>query len=523
MAKPTSVEIVNQPLRKVIKSTGIIFFAVMGGMFLTLLRRILIVRFFTQSEYGIFCLGYAIFSIFATVSLLGLQDGIAREIGYYRGKNDSLKVRGIVFSSIQIVFIASVTLSLILFFTSNVISTNIFHDPELVTPLKVFAFAISFFALTSLLVSIFRGFESVKEKVYLSILKGILFLLFLLPVIFFGLPFINVIYAFTASIVVTCVFFLFYAIKRPPLPLRGNRENHAINPIGKELLFFSIPLVGVFMLSQIMYWTDTLILGFFKASSVVGLYNGTVPLARFMGVILSSVIFIYTPVTSQLYSKNQLDEINRNYKVLTRWIFSATLPIFLIFFLFPEVVLNFLFGSRYIEAATVLQILAIGFFVHCCTGTSGSTLIVMGKTKFLMWGMLITVVANIILNIVLIPIIGIVGAALATTLALVIKNVFWLVKLYFISKIQPFTKIYLKPVVVSIPFLFLIYILTNHLASFISFWILPLFLILFLVVYGLSILFTKSFDQEDISMLVTIEGRLGLNLTGIKNILKRFN
>ena len=46
--------------------------------------------------------------------------------------------------------------------------------------------------------------------------------------------------------------------------------------------------------------------------------------------------------------------------------------------------------------------------------------------------------------------------------------------------------------------------------------------ILYYSIFGLAILFTKSFDKEDIAMLLSMEKRLGLNLTTIKNILKKF-
>ena len=42
------------------------------------------------------------------------------------------------------------------------------------------------------------------------------------------------------------------------------------------------------------------------------------------------------------------------------------------------------------------------------------------------------------------------------------------------------------------------------------------------IVYGLSVLFVKSFEEEDIMILLTIEKRLGMDLASIKRILKRF-
>jgi len=51
---------------------------------------------------------------------------------------------------------------------------------------------------------------------------------------------------------------------------------------------------------------------------------------------------------------------------------------------------------------------------------------------------------------------------------------------------------------------------------------LPLILILFYGIYFLVVLFSKSFDQEDIMLLTTIEKKMGVDITPIKKILRRF-
>ena len=136
------------------------------GMLLTLAGRDLVARNFTQAEYGIFSLGLILFAILVEISLLGFQDGAARQIGYYRGKNNSSMVRGVIVSSIQVVLITSIMLAIILFFTSDVLSIKVFHDPLLAVPLKVFAFAIPFFAMIHISVSIFRGFCLGTSSIY---------------------------------------------------------------------------------------------------------------------------------------------------------------------------------------------------------------------------------------------------------------------------------------------------------------------------------------------------------------------
>ena len=95
-------EIVNQSLQKIAKGTGIIFIGTIIGMLLGFVSRVIIVRYITQSEYGIFSLALVLLNIFAMISTLGLQSGVTRQIAYFRGKKDSEKVSSIVKSSIQI-------------------------------------------------------------------------------------------------------------------------------------------------------------------------------------------------------------------------------------------------------------------------------------------------------------------------------------------------------------------------------------------------------------------------------------
>ena len=511
-------EIVNQSLQKIAKGTGIIFIGTIIGMLLGFVGRIIIVRYITQTEYGIYCLALVIISIFVTISTLGLSEGSTRYIAYFRGKKEEGKVRGVISASIKIAIIASISLATISFFISDFISTSIFHAPDLSTPLKIFSIAIPFTVLITVFISIFRGFDRVEPHVYFqNILRNVLFILFLIAVVLFGLSFLGVIYAYVFSIAVTGIAFVIYMLKRSPLVIG---KVSAGNPMTKELLFFSIPLLAVSMLMMVMSWTDTLMLGYFKTPDVVGLYNAALPLAGLLSMTLSSMSFIYIPIISQLYSKNLIEELKRSYIILTKWIFLATLPIFFVLFLFPDVVLNLLFGSRYIGASVALQILAFGFFLNICLGFTYNTLLVLGKSKFLMWTFVISAIINVILNMVLIPPMGIIGASIASAFSLIVAKILNVIKLYRFFDVHPFNKNYLKIAGLSVMFLFVFYILSSLVIM--SFWMFMALFLLFLVSYGLSVLFTKSFDDEDIMILLTIEKRLGLDLTSIKRILKRF-
>ena len=512
-------QVVDETLKKVARGTAIVFFGTIVSLLLGIGTLIIIVRYITQDEYGIFSLASVIVGILIVVAALGLPEAVTRYIGYFRGNNELHRIKSVVFSSLGFAITTAIISGIILYFISDLLATEAFNKPDLSTPLKIMSAGIPFAVLTTMLITIFRGFDRVDVRVFFQDFIGTSLLLVSLGVIFLlDLHFLGVVYAVVASSVLTCLLLTIYALRKSPLPTYGQRIERAM---GKELLLFSLPLLGIAMLGLVVTWTDTLMLGYFKDSSDVGLYNGALPLARLVPLPLLSTLFIYVPVLAQLYAKNLNHEMKRTYQVLTKWTTSLSLPLFLLLMVFPEDILNIVFGNQYIEAAQALRILSVGFFFDTFLGANGSILMIMGRTKLLMWASLFTASLNVALNAILIPHLGIVGAAIASLAAYSAMNMYILIRLYQLCGMQPFTWNYLKPVITCSMIVLLIYVFTTTVLT-ITFWMLPLFLILFIFIYGLSLILTRSFDNEDISLLLAIEKRTGVNTAPIKNILRRF-
>lgn len=512
-------QIIEQSIGKIAKGTTIVFVGTIVGMLSHFCGRLLFARFFSQSQYGIFSLVVIVLNIATVISTLGFDQGSTRQIAHSRGKGDAVKVQELISSSLQLALIASILVSIILFFTSGIISAEIFHEPGLALPLKIVALVIPFYVLTKVLGAIFLGFDQVKPKVYFEQISwNILFLLLLVPVILLSLPFQAGVLAFSAAFILTGIGFAVYAQKKAPLTAR---RYPAIAPQGKELLLFSLPLVGVSMLGMVIDSTGSLMLGFFKTAEEVGLYNSAFPLARLITIALSSTILIYLPVISKLYSQHLVAEIKRTYQVLTKWIFAVSLPLFLLLFLFPETVLNFFFGSQYAEAAMALRILSLGFMFHAFFGPNGMTLLAMGKSRLVLWANLLAAGLNVVLNLILIPQWSITGAAIASLISYLALNIFCFVMLSRLFGIQPFTRKYLKPILACGGVIAIIHLLIRSLVV-VSYWMLPLIFILFLGVYGLCLVLTKSFDEEDVTLLLAMGRRVGLNLSWVMSVLKRF-
>jgi len=514
---------VNISLQKIAKGSGYIFLGIIISLVFSFFGRILLIRIVTPQEYGIYSLSLVIVSISTTIAIMGFNEGVTRYVSYYRGKNEKKKISSVIISSLLIQLYTGIVISFFLYILAEYLSVAIFHDISLLNPLRIFAFSIPFMVMINLFISIFRGFDNVKPKIiFQDFFRTFFLILLLLIIIFLNLDFIWIIISYTVSIIITFIILLLYFLKY------NNKKSYLIRrilfkrnlPIAKKLILFSLPLLGFATLNMVMDWTDTIMIGFYKSSEMVGLYNGAIPLVQLIKSGLIAAGFIFVPVASNMIAKDQFLELGRIYQLVTKWIFSLTIPFATIFIVYPNIILTFLMGQSYGAADTVLRIITIGYLIHIILGLNGMSLMVFGKTKYLMLASLVGAIINIILNIFLIPVYSIIGAAIASLVAYATINILNSYKLYKISSIHPLTKKYLKPLLISIFLLMIIFIIGKIIT--VTFWILILLFVIYITLYIILIILTKSLEREDIEMVKTIELKLGINLNFIKRLMEKF-
>ena len=129
--------------------------------------------------------------------------------------------------------------------------------------------------------------------------------------------------------------------------------------------------------------------------------------------------------------------------------------------------------------------------------------------------------ANFCLNLYLIPLFGIKGAAMATASSLVFVSTLYLLFAHHISKLQPFRLNHLKPVFSAFVAVFIVYAITKYLIG-VSFFSLVVMFFVFLLIYFFMLLFIKGFDENDLMIMRAIDERLGTKSDWIRKIIQRF-
>ena len=290
----------------------------------------------------------------------------------------------------------------------------------------------------------------------------------------------------------------------------------------KELLRFSLPVLVVSVLGVVLGWTDTLMLGRYTSAAEVGIYNVSISLAKLLSFPLNAIAFVLMPLAGEMFARKQNAELGRTYQVLTKWIFSATFPMFFVLFFFPEMTITFLFGERFIDAAVSLRILALCFLFHSFMGANGILLLVMGLSKTLMNISIFGIVLNVGLNYILIKRLGygVIGASVSTLISYIALNMLisWL--LYKRSGIHPLTVKYIKPIIGASIIGLIIYALAKNLALYL--WMLPLYFLLFIFGYALSIILTRSIDEEDAFLFKMVMDKLGVSGPMTESLMKLY-
>jgi len=469
---------------------------------------IVMARFLGAQMLGIYSLGNAVTRIAEIFALMGLDNGILRFVS--RDTENKENVKNSIYSSLKFGFLSSIIISIILFCSAEFIVNNLLNEDNfLVIVIKIFALSLPFSVLTLISSFATQAFKILKYKIFVNQIVNPLTLLiaFLASYHFLGTK-LSILIPTVVSAVVGLVFITKFLSYFTDI----NFKNLIKEDVNKEILRFSIPLMFVSAIGIIMHWVDIVMLGILSNATDVGMYHPIDRTAGLVRMILFAFAGIFAPIFSEHYFKKNILGMKESYQSSSKYILTFSLPVFIFLFVFANPML-LLFGSEF-QNAVALKILLTGIFIQTIFGLGSSTLSMSGNTKFNLFNVSIALILNISLNYILIPQYGIVGAALATAIALFILSILRFVENIVLMKLNLFSIKLLKPIISgSITFLVINYLRTifSNLFSLESIFNLIVYLVAHFMLVCLiyfSIYFLMGFDKEDKELISSFKTRL---------------
>jgi O-antigen/teichoic acid export membrane protein len=200
----------------------------------------------------------------------------------------------------------------------------------------------------------------------------------------------------------------------------------------KSLFSFSFWIFLTTSGSLVFNYADTILIGYFMGNADVGVYRTAFQLtsvATFTTLTLHTVLY---PKISNWEAKGNITAIEYALSQAFTYSLLLAIPVCIGGWIFGERLLYFLYGASFVGGTSALYLLLLVQVANVFMYLGTMCLNALNRPKDAFWVTAFASIANILLNIALIPILGITGAALATLISMTLNAI---VALYLLSNI----------------------------------------------------------------------------------------
>lgn len=387
---------------------------------LTFISSVLLARTLGVEDFGIYSYVFALVSLLALPAQAGMPTLVLRETSQAKALGDWSRMKGIWLWASYVVMI----ISFITFTIAVLVQKSFFLD--LVGGTSIFAIGL----IMSLLVAMgnvrgaaLRGLGLVIQgQLPEGLIRPLFLTVFILVSILLNID-ISSNLAMLLHLVAAAIAFIvgtYLLIKAKP------KELKAIQPIIKMRAWFYavMPLAIMTGIQSISGQIDILMLGALGAIKDVGIYKVIVSGAALVLFGLQVVSTVITPQLASAFAKKSYAEIQKLASIGSFLSFCFTLPLVFIIFFWGEDLLKYIYGNEYVVGYRALFIIAIGQAINAFFGSSISILTMSGNERFVIQAMFLSAIINAILNFILIPKLGVDGAAIGASVSMIIWNLY---------------------------------------------------------------------------------------------------
>ncbi len=190
----------------------------------------------------------------------------------------------------------------------------------------------------------------------------------------------------------------------------------------RRLLSYSLPLTSSDLFLAAKTTIVVVLLEHFHGAGKVADLRAVAPLAGLCLVVLQSLKLLYTPLASRLFARGDHAALDDIYWKSAVWITVLSFPVFAACVFLAQPITVLLFGRSYESAGVLLAILAAGSYFNAALGMNTATLEVYARVRLVTAINGLAAAIALGLSLWLIPAHGALGAALATSGALVAYN-----------------------------------------------------------------------------------------------------
>ena len=388
-------------------ASQVIYAAANGALMIVLARFLL-----DPDGYGLLYFALSILGIASLLGTLGVPKSAARYVTEY-SENDEAQVPNIVRRSLLYVVALSTTAGAALALLGDRIARFVGEEP--VAPLLVVGGGYVLTRSVTLYSQlVLQGFNRVDWSAFVKTLDAVLRFAFVVGFVLLGFGAAGALagyvvgYAVAGGIGLAIIYVKFYRTFPTDEPMEPG--------LPRRIKEYSVPLTATQGANVLDKKIDTFLVGFFLTTTAVSFYTLAKQISEFVVTPVTALGFTVSPAYGEQKARDRIETASRLYEESMRHVLLLYIPGAVGLILVAEPLIRLVIGPEYLGATPVLQVLSVFVVFKAINKITSNGLDFLGRARIRAISKSATSVANFLLNLLLIPTIGVVGAAVATVI-----------------------------------------------------------------------------------------------------------
>lgn len=379
------------------------------------LRTLILIPVLTKSlpvaEYGAWSFITAIILIALPLVYIGLPDAMVRFLP--AEKNRKLLREG-VFGPIVFIFFNSMIVVAIIYSGAEFIANTFLQDAAFSNVIRFSCFLLVVQSLNEISIGAFRALQKIERYSLFIILQAISEVALVSIFIFEGYGLEGAIVALSISKSIMLGFAFLIIVRHIGLRFPGFTQI-------KPFLAFGLPLVPSIVFEWINIFSDRIVIGYYGGAAPVGIYSAAYSIGVLSGVTLYIIVFVLSPTINRYYDEGNLPEVQLYLSSAFKYFLMCAIPSLAGLWLLAGPLLKVLTVPEFVEQGIiVVPLVAAAMLFDGIRAIYGVAILLFKKTRIFSIAAVVAGTINIGMNIILVPFLGILGAAVATLFSYVL-------------------------------------------------------------------------------------------------------
>ena len=375
------------------------------------LRGIILLPILTKtlgaSEYGIWAQLMVTISLCTPLVTIGLLSGIVR---FLAAETDKREIQEGLFSSLIVIFFFGLLFASLLFLSSNFLSHTIFHTTEAIPLIKISAFVILIWALDQALLQFFRARRQMTKYSGFMLLESFGELGLIAYLVLSGFGLFGAVISLLIIKSITFGIMLFVTISQIGIKLPNFTKI-------KPYLAFGLPMLPSWIFGWVINSSDRYVIGYFMDSASVGVYSAAYGIGGIILMFMGPISIVLYPTILKLWEENKVEEIKIHLEYSMKYYLMLAIPSAFGLSVLAKQFLLVLTTSQFVYGSVLIPIIAISSIFSSFYLINMYLLAMVKKPKIIGASLGIAAIVNVVLNILLVPLIGTLGAAISTLIS----------------------------------------------------------------------------------------------------------